>query len=82
MRCSTTQLDTYLIVQSLVLKFNNAIFYLDGIAVDWITQKLYWTDAGFRHIEVIELSSRYRKTIILTGSTTVPRAIVVDSSTR
>ena len=55
---------------------------LDGIAVDWINDKIYWTDADLKHIEVYEPSTKYRKVLLTTGNSAIPRAIVVDPRTR
>ena len=32
----------------------------DGIAVDWINAKLYWTDTRNKTVEVLDLSRGYR----------------------
>ena len=55
---------------------------LDGIAWDWINEKLYWTDECDNVIEVYDPSSGHRKTLISTGTNTDPRGIVVDPGTR
>lgn len=39
----------------------------DGIAVDWIADNLYWTDADRDRIEVARLDGRYRRVLISTG---------------
>jgi len=36
----------------------------DGIALDWISRNLYWTDTGTDRIEVTRLDGGYRKVII------------------
>ena len=57
----------------------------DGIAVDWVNQKLYWTDADIDEIAVYDLSNGYRKRLFSTDNgitTTSPRAIVVDPMNR
>ena len=50
----------------------------DGLAWDWVNKKLYWTDAEDNDIEVIDPVTNHRKLLISTGSTTTPRAIVLD----
>lgn len=35
----------------------------DGLACDWLTQKLYWTDADAHTIEVVSLDKFYRKVL-------------------
>ena len=54
----------------------------DGIAVDWISDKLYWTDASLKHIEVYDQKSGDRKILIETGNETTPRGIVADPCNR
>ena len=58
------------------------ILHLDGAAVDWISNKLYWTDAELKTVEVLDLLDGYRATLISTGSSSTPRTIVVDPQTR
>ena len=51
----------------------------DDIAVDWISNKLYWTDNGqISRIGVLDIAAGYYTSIINTGAGTNPRAIVVD----
>lgn len=49
----------------------------DGIAVDWVGKKVYWTDGGYNMIEVAELDGSNRLTLFSSGLDE-PRAIVVD----
>lgn len=35
----------------------------DGLACDWLTGKLYWTDADAHRIEVVSLDKNYRKVL-------------------
>lgn len=51
------------------------LFTLGGLAVDWIHDKLFWTDAGTRRIEVSNLDGSNRKVVIWEGLQK-PRAIV------
>lgn len=48
----------------------------DGIAVDWINEKLYWTDTGIDLIEVADFDGTSRLALVKTGLEE-PRAIVV-----
>lgn len=49
----------------------------DSVAIDWINQKLYWTDAGLDTIEVSELNGMYASVLVDTGLED-PRAIALD----
>ena len=57
-------------------------FSVDGLSVDWVNEKLYWTDTTLKQIEVYDMQTGIRKVLIRTGNTTSPRAIVVDPATR
>ena len=50
--------------------------------MDWIGNNLYWTDAIYARIEVMDLDTMQRMELLRTGGNTIPRAIVVDPSTR
>nr|XP_034837843.1 very low-density lipoprotein receptor-like [Maniola hyperantus] len=50
---------------------------LEGLAVDWIYKRLYWTDAGKKHIELSDLNGDMRK-ILIQGKLDEPRAITVN----
>lgn len=60
----------------------NLCLCTDGIAVDWVNNKLYWTDAIYTMLDVIDLNTLQRKTLIDFTDDAFPRAIVVDPSTR
>ncbi|XP_065669353.1 low-density lipoprotein receptor 2 isoform X3 [Hydra vulgaris] len=49
----------------------------DGLAVDWLTGKLYWTDAGYKTIEVADLSGKNNADLV-TIDLLEPRAISLD----
>ena len=46
------------------------------MAVDWINDKLYWTDSRFDRIEVLDLNSSKRNVLVSTGLDK-PRGIAV-----
>ena len=48
-----------------------------GLAVDWVNEKLYWTDAKTNKIEMSNLDGTMRKTIV-EDNMDVPYAIAVD----
>lgn len=49
----------------------------DGLACDWITNKLYWTDSDTNRIEVATMTGQYRKVLFWTDLDQ-PRAIALD----
>ena len=51
----------------------------EGLAWDWINEKLYWTDYCQDEIEVYDPVSNYRRVLLTTG--TSPYSIVVDPGT-
>uniref|UniRef100_A0A158R519 EGF-like domain-containing protein n=1 Tax=Syphacia muris TaxID=451379 RepID=A0A158R519_9BILA len=51
----------------------------DGLAIDWVHELLFWTDAGLNQINVLDLVSRKRRTLFNDGLDE-PRAIAVDPS--
>lgn len=56
---------------------NIEVYHPDGIAVDWLSRNLYWTDTGSDLIQVAKLTDFTRKVIISEGLDE-PRAIVLD----
>ncbi|XP_064646226.1 low-density lipoprotein receptor-related protein 2-like [Lineus longissimus] len=52
----------------------------EGLAVDWVGRKLYWTDITYEAIFVSELNGTSRKTL-LNGGMSNPRAIAVNPKT-
>lgn len=61
---------------------SNLIFKTEGLAWDWVNEKLYWSDRCDKDIEVFDPKTGYRKVLLQTGSGSDPRNIVVDPSTR
>ena len=49
----------------------------EGIAVDWIADRIYFVDADLDHIEVADLDGRDRS-VLIAGDVDSPRAIAVD----
>lgn len=49
---------------------------LGGLAIDWIHDKLYWTDSGTSRIEVANLDGTHRK-VLLWQDMEKPRAIAL-----
>ena len=53
--------------------------FTEGLAWDWVNEKLYWTDYCQDHIEVYDPVSLHRRVLTATG--TNPFGIVVDPGT-
>ena len=60
----------------------NAVFITDDLAIDWIGNNLYWTDAQWSRIEVMNLDTRDRAEVLRTEANFDPRAIAVDPTTK
>ena len=54
---------------------------IDGIAWDWINEKLYWNDVCKDTIEVFDPATGYRRVLLYTGTSSNNRDIVVDPTT-
>lgn len=53
----------------------------DGLAIDWVTQKLYWVDADLQHIEVCELKDGSHRKVLYYDRVDQPRALALDPRT-
>ena len=56
--------------------------FTEGLAWDWVNEKLYWSDACDNDIEVYDPRTGDRQVLIHTGSTSDPRQIVLDPVNR
>jgi len=52
----------------------------EGIAVDWIAENIYWVESSLDQIEVAKVDGSKRTTLIA-GNMSSPRAIAVDPIT-
>ncbi len=50
---------------------------IGGLAVDWINDKLYWTDRSNLRIEVYDLHTSKRSTIVSTGAGSLPLGLAI-----
>ena len=60
----------------------NDVLPSDGLAWDWINEKLYWTDPEDLEIEVYDPATDHRRSLLSTGTTSIPRGLAVDPKTR
>ena len=50
--------------------------------MDWISGKLYWTDAGWARIEAMDTETLIRVEVLRTGPNTAPRGIALNPMRR
>uniref|UniRef100_A0A182NFC0 Nidogen n=1 Tax=Anopheles dirus TaxID=7168 RepID=A0A182NFC0_9DIPT len=50
----------------------------EGVAVDWISRRLYWTDSAKDTIEVASLENPEQRTVLISKYLVNPRGIAVD----
>ena len=50
----------------------------EGLAVDWIAERIYWVESNLDQIEVAKFDGSMRTTLIAGNNMSSPRAIVVD----
>ena len=55
----------------------NNVKSAEGLAVDWISRNIYFTDSETRTIEVASLNGQYRK-VLVRSNLKNPRGIAVD----
>ncbi len=55
---------------------------IEGLAWDWVNEKLYWSDICADDVEVFDPETAYRKVLVNTGPDSDPRGIVLDPTTR
>lgn len=54
----------------------------EGLAVDWINRKIYWTDSGLKRIMATDLSNGSHVITIANTSLSNPRGIAVHPNKR
>ena len=55
----------------------NAPIKAEGLAVDWIYQRLYWTNPSEHSIQVADFNGKWHKSLVTTDLKE-PRAIALD----
>ena len=66
---------TSLLHQKVIIRDN--LGQVDGLAVEWESGLIYWTDYIFERIEVARIDGLYRRTLFYTNLYN-PRGIAVD----
>ena len=54
----------------------------DGIAVDWVNEKLYWTEGTVGEVLVMDITQRQKRKLIVNHDGSTTRAVAVDPATR
>lgn len=50
----------------------------EGVAIDWISRRIYWTDSGKDTIEVASLDDPTKRAVLINKGLVNPRGIAVD----
>lgn len=79
---STLCLVMYLAIPIHCYSYLALIYCLDGLAVDWVNEELYFTDKSLNIIGKYDLVGPNYTVLIRTGANTRPRAIVLDPNAR
>jgi hypothetical protein len=81
--CTELYLTPLLVLKITQLQDNILYCYIldqsspEGLAIDWISRNMFWTDSGYDIIQVSMLNGTNKKTLI-SEDLINPRAIVVD----
>lgn len=54
----------------------------EGLTIDWINRKIYWTDSGLKRVMTAELSNGTHVQTIANSSLNNPRGIAVHPKKR
>lgn len=60
------------------MTFFSDIVSPEGVAVDWISRHIYWTDSSKDTIEVASLDNPNARAVIIRTNLVNPRGIAVD----
>lgn len=66
----------------MTIHYDALLIVTEGLAVDWVSNKLYWTESLYRRIEVLDLDTMVRSPILTVDPHSGLRDIAVDPSTR
>lgn len=61
----------------MLLRFYIGLGSPEGIAVDWVSRLVFWTDSGLKRVEVANLDGSLRK-VLLDKNIQHPRGIAVN----
>ena len=50
----------------------------EGVAIDWVSRRIYWTDSGKDTIEVASLDNATLRAVLVNKNLVNPRGIAVD----
>ena len=58
------------------------LHHLDGIAVDWVNNKIYFTDVDLDIVGVFDPVRFHYRVLVRTGALSQPRAVILDPNNR
>ena len=74
---SSSSSSLLLLFAGIIETLHGGIQQVEGLALDWLGDNIYWVDAGAKKIEVSRTDGRFRKSLI-TRNLDRPRAIVLN----
>lgn len=54
----------------------------EGLTIDWINRKIYWTDSGLKRVMAADLSNGTQTIVVANSSLNNPRGIAVHPNRR
>jgi nidogen (entactin) len=61
-----------------MVRKNLQFLFFAGVAVDWISRRVYWTDSGKDTIEVANIDNATMRAVLVNRGLVNPRGIAVD----
>jgi hypothetical protein len=77
-----SKFNSILVAPSIIISHELTAFQVQGLAVDWVSRNLYWTDATYNWIGMTPLKHEDKYKFIITKNLFSPHGIGVHPKTR